>query len=166
MVELIVVGFIAGVVAGISPCILPVLPVVFAVGATTPQTSTDGSEQARRPVENAEDEPSPPAVAGTSAARSAKTGDVETTVLATNTDKGVGARPSGSFRRWWSERSRAVSVAIGLVLSFSLLILAGSEIISLLHLPEGFLKDAGIAVLLVLGVGLLVPKVGEILEKP
>ena len=34
MIGLIVVGFVAGVIAGISPCILPVLPVVLVAGAT------------------------------------------------------------------------------------------------------------------------------------
>jgi len=44
---LYVVGFVAGVVAGISPCILPVLPVVLVAGASTP----------RRPAEPAGDGP-------------------------------------------------------------------------------------------------------------
>ena len=35
LVELIVIGFVAGLIAGISPCILPVLPVVLVAGATT-----------------------------------------------------------------------------------------------------------------------------------
>ena len=37
---LILIGFIAGLVAGISPCVLPVLPVVFVAGATTESPST------------------------------------------------------------------------------------------------------------------------------
>ena len=36
MVELVVVGIVAGFLAGISPCILPVLPVVLVAGASTP----------------------------------------------------------------------------------------------------------------------------------
>ena len=32
----VIIGFVAGVVAGISPCILPALPVVLVAGATTP----------------------------------------------------------------------------------------------------------------------------------
>ena len=36
MLELIAIGFVAGIVAGISPCILPVLPVILFAGATTP----------------------------------------------------------------------------------------------------------------------------------
>ena len=34
VVELVVVGIVAGFLAGISPCILPVLPVVLVAGAT------------------------------------------------------------------------------------------------------------------------------------
>jgi hypothetical protein len=39
-------------------------------------------------------------------------------------------------------------VIAGLVLSFSLLILVGSEVLSLLHLPQDSLRDAGLALLL------------------
>src|ERR671928_2066283 len=34
MVLLLVIGFLAGVVTAISPCVLPVLPIVFAGGAS------------------------------------------------------------------------------------------------------------------------------------
>src|SRR5580693_1697960 len=36
MVELVVVGIVAGFLAGVSPCILPVLPVVLVAGASPP----------------------------------------------------------------------------------------------------------------------------------
>ena len=36
MVELVVVGIVAGFLAGISPCILPVLPIVLVAGASPP----------------------------------------------------------------------------------------------------------------------------------
>ena len=35
MIGLLFIGFVAGIIAGISPCILPVLPVVL-VGWTAP----------------------------------------------------------------------------------------------------------------------------------
>ena len=54
----------------------------------------------------------------------------------------------------------------GLVLSFSVLILAGSEIISLLHLPQDSLRDAGIALLALVGLGYLFPRLGLLLERP
>jgi cytochrome c biogenesis protein CcdA/thiol-disulfide isomerase/thioredoxin len=100
---LILIGFVAGLIAGISPCVLPVLPIVFVAGAT--------------------------------------------------------ASAKSSWRR-------ALSIVLGLVVSFSILILAGAEIVSLFHLPSAFLRDLGIALLIVVGVGLLVPQLGELVERP
>src|ERR1700722_4792035 len=112
MVVLVVVGVVAGFLAGISPCILPVLPVILVAGAT-----------------------------GSNAAGERAAGDVPAKI-------GI-ARP--------------VAVVAGLALSFSVLILAGSEIISLLHLPEDSLRDAGIALLILVGLGYLIPPLGALL---
>ena len=38
--------------------------------------------------------------------------------------------------------------------------------LSALGLPQGLLRDVGIAVLLIIGVSLLIPSVGDLLEKP
>ncbi len=100
---LIFIALVAGLIAGISPCVLPVLPVVFVAGATTKSPS--------------------------------------------------------SLRR-------AVSIVLGLIISFSTLILAGSEIVSLLHLPQTFLHWTGIVLLGVVGVGLCLPQLGHVLERP
>jgi cytochrome c biogenesis protein CcdA/thiol-disulfide isomerase/thioredoxin len=116
MVELILVGIVAGFLAGISPCILPVLPVVLVAGATGTARAADGGETAPR------------------------------------------------SRR--SALGRPLSVIAGLVLSFSVLILAGSEIISRLHLPQDSLRDAGIALLALVGLGYLFPRLGLLLERP
>ena len=59
-----------------------------------------------------------------------------------------------------------MAVVAGLALSFSVLILAGSEIISLLHLPQDSLRDAGIALLILVGLGYLIPPLGALLERP
>jgi len=115
MIGLVLVGVVAGFLAGISPCILPVLPVVLVAGAT-------GSNAA---AQRAGDDARPKA--------------------------GVG---------------RSVAVVLGLVLSFSILILAGSEIISALHLPPDSLQDAGIALLILVGLGYLIPPLGALLERP
>src|SRR5580692_5589584 len=118
MIGLIFVGAVAGLLAGISPCILPVLPVVLVAGATQPGAAEPGTAQPQAaPLRRA----------------------------------GLG---------------RPLAVIGGLILSFSLLILAGSEIISLLHLPQDSLRDAGIALLLVVGLGYLVPPLGALLERP
>jgi cytochrome c biogenesis protein CcdA/thiol-disulfide isomerase/thioredoxin len=62
--------------------------------------------------------------------------------------------------------ARPLAVISGLVVSFSLVVLAGSEILSLLHLPQDSLRDAGIVLLVVVGVGYLIPSVGTLLERP
>ena len=112
MVELVVVGIVAGFLAGISPCILPVLPIVLVAGA------------------------SPPASAETPA-RLPRAG-----------------------------QARSLAVIGGLVLSFSIIVLAGSEILSLLHLPQDALRDAGIVLLVVVGLGYLIPPLGTLIERP
>ena len=118
MVELVLVGIVAGFLAGISPCILPVLPIVLVAGA------------------------SPAANAGTPA------------------DAGTPARlPRAGL-------ARSLAVIGGLVLSFSIIVLAGSEILSLLHLPQDALRDAGIALLIVVGLGYLIPPLGALIERP
>jgi len=61
---------------------------------------------------------------------------------------------------------RSLTVIGGLVLSFSIIVLAGSEILSLLHLPQDALRDAGIVLLAVVGLGYLIPPLGDLLERP
>ncbi len=62
--------------------------------------------------------------------------------------------------------ARPLAVVGGLILSFSLLILAGSEVISLFRLPADSLRDAGIALLILVGLGYLIPPLGLLLERP
>ncbi|MFC4244921.1 cytochrome c biogenesis protein DipZ [Gryllotalpicola reticulitermitis] len=107
---LVIIGFLGGLITGISPCILPVLPVVFLSG-------------------------------GAQSARGDELG-----------------RPTS--------RSRPYLVIAGIVISFSAFTLAGSFVLSLLHLPQDVLEYAGIAVLMLIGVGLIVPRFEAILEKP
>jgi cytochrome c biogenesis protein CcdA/thiol-disulfide isomerase/thioredoxin len=107
-VTLIFVAFAAGLIAGISPCILPVLPIVFVAGVAAP----DANE-----------------------------------------------RPKAAWRR-------SVAIVLGLVLSFSLLVLVGSEILSGLHLPQSTLMWTGIVLLGLVGLGFVVPAIGELIERP
>jgi cytochrome c biogenesis protein CcdA len=113
--ELIVIGVVAGFLAGVSPCIIPVLPVVLVAGGTAPAGPVAGSTTPR-PVRH--------------------------------------------------RLLRPVAVVAGLVLSFSLLVLAGSALLSLLHLPQDALRDVGIALLVVVGVGYLIPPVAALIERP
>jgi len=105
MFTLVVVGLLGGLITSLSPCILPVLPIVLAAGMTG---STEEGRQVRRPL----------------------------------------------------------LVIAGLVASFSLATLFGSLVLSSLGLPQDSLRDAGIAVLLLVGLGMVIPKLGDLLERP
>ncbi|HET9128988.1 MAG TPA: cytochrome c biogenesis protein DipZ [Propionibacteriaceae bacterium] len=100
----IIIGFLGGLITGISPCILPVLPVVFFSG-------------------------------GLDSARAAS--------------------------RW-----RPYQVIAGLVLSFGLFALVGSLILAALRLPQDLFRWAGIGILALVGLGLMVPRIEQLVEKP
>lgn len=115
----IIIGFLGGLVTGISPCILPVLPVIFFSG---------GLDSARR---------DPGAAPGEDDA------------------------PARAVSRW-----RPYQVIAGLVISFSVFTLLGSLLLSLLGLPQDIFRWAGIAVLAAVGLGMLIPRLEEWLERP
>jgi cytochrome c biogenesis protein CcdA/thiol-disulfide isomerase/thioredoxin len=153
VIELVIIGFVAGIVCGISPCIIPVLPVILVAGATAPKVTATNSVSRTRPTPGAgHPAPRPAATAGRVATlRAAKIDDVTT---------------PGVPRARWRSQARPVSVVAGLVVSFSLLILAGSEVISALGLPQQFLRDAGIWLLVVIGASFLIPALSTLLERP
>src|SRR5438876_7281043 len=99
MVLLLVIGFLAGVVTAISPCVFPVLPILFAGGA------------------------------------------------------------SGGKRRPYA-------IIAGLVLSFALFTLFAAWVLDKLGLPKDLLRNVSIGFLFLLAATLLVPKVGEWVERP
>jgi len=96
---LIAVAFVAGVVTALSPCVLPVLPVVLAGG-------TGGGD--RRPY----------------------------------------------------------AVIAGLVVSFTAFTLAATALLSALGLPDDLLRNVAIGVVALVGLSLLWPRLGELLERP
>ena len=49
MIGLVIVGVVAGFLAGISPCILPVLPVILVAGATGSNAAGERAADVRRP---------------------------------------------------------------------------------------------------------------------
>ncbi len=100
MAELLVVAFLGGLITGLSPCIVPVIPVVMAGGSTD------------------------------------------------------------------ANRARPYLIIAGVVVSFSVSVLFASSLLSFLHLPQDLLFWLGVALLGALSVGLLVPKVGELIERP
>src|SRR5947209_15869561 len=99
MVLLLLIGFVAGVVTAISPCVLPVLPILLAGGAA-------------------------------------------------------------------GGRRRPYAIIAGLVLSFTVFTLTAAWIIDRLGLPDDFLRNAALVLLFVVAATLLVPRLGELLERP
>lgn len=98
MWEIALIGVIGGLVTGVSPCVLPVLPVVLAVSA--------------------------------------------------------------------GDRRRPYLIAVGIALGFAVITLLGTLVIHALGLPGGFLRWAGIIMLALVGLGMLVPQLGDLLERP
>lgn len=124
VMDLIIIGLLGGLITGISPCILPVLPVIFLTG---------GAQSARFEPQNAD------------------------------TD---GAGRAAASRTLPARRSRPYLVIAGLITSFTLVTLVGSLLLGLLHLPQDVIRWVGIAVLVLIGVGLMVPRFEQLLEKP
>jgi cytochrome c biogenesis protein CcdA/thiol-disulfide isomerase/thioredoxin len=123
MFTLVLIGFLGGLITGISPCILPVLPVIFFSGAQT-----------------------------------ARADSVE--------ESGGGVATMVKTKRSLSEALRPYWVIAGLVLSFSLVTLLGTALLSLLHLPQDAIRWAGLVALTAIGLGLIFPRFEEMLEKP
>src|SRR5271156_6978933 len=121
MLTLALIGFLGGLITGISPCILPVLPVIFFSG-------TQSADAATSP----------------------------------ETEGAVAVKP----KRGLSDTLRPYRVIGGLVLSFSVVTLLGSALLTLLHLPQDALRWAGIIALTLIGIGLIFPQFEQILEKP
>ena len=97
MLILLAIGFLAGVVTAVSPCVLPVLPILLAGGAS-----------GRKPLR----------------------------------------------------------IVAGLVVSFSVFTLFAAWLLDQLDLPDDFLRNAAIVLLLVMAVTLLVPRAGLLIERP
>lgn len=118
MFTLALIGFLGGLITGISPCILPVLPVIFFSGTQS--------------------------------------------VRADASPGGVALETKPTL----SDRLRPYRVIAGLVLSFSVVTLAGSALLSLLHLPQDAIRWVALIALVLIGVGLIFPKFEALLEKP
>ena len=99
MLLLLAVAFVAGIVTAISPCVLPVLPIVLAGGAT------GGS---RRPY----------------------------------------------------------AIVAGLVVSFTVFTLTATALLTALGLPDDLLRNLAIAVIVVVGLSLVWPRLGDLLGRP
>ena len=141
MVTLILIGFLGGLITGVSPCVLPMLPVIFfAGGSGTADAGQPGTTATRVPAFATVGGPAPDS-------RSAATGPGT-----------VGDRPRRS--------RRPLKIIAGLILSFSVFTLAGSFLLTALGLPQDFLRWAGLVVLSIIGLGLIFPRVEEIIQRP
>jgi cytochrome c biogenesis protein CcdA/thiol-disulfide isomerase/thioredoxin len=104
MLTLALIGLVGGLITGVSPCVLPMLPIVFFA---------------------------------------------------------AGHAEGGRTSPW-----RAVTVIAGLVVGFSFFTLLGTSLLALLGLPDSFLRWAGVTMLALVGIGMLIPAVGHLLERP
>jgi cytochrome c biogenesis protein CcdA/thiol-disulfide isomerase/thioredoxin len=124
VLTLALIGLIGGLVTGISPCILPVLPVIFFTGAQAADTRTS------------------------------------------DTGGKGGVAVAERIETKAPSRARPYLVIAGLVVSFTLVTLFGSLLLSVLGLPQDVLRWAGLIVLALIGIGLIVPRFEHLLEKP
>lgn len=147
MLPLILIGFLGGLIAGLSPCVLPILPLIFFAGGT----GTAENGQAQR-MSSADDGAAP----ATSSAPIA---------ASTAADRRRGRRPA-RLRPDRLQDRRPMKIIAGLVLSFSLITLAGSLLLSALGLPQSFFRWAGLIVLVLVGLGLIFPRVQELISRP
>ncbi len=116
MLSLALIGLVGGLITGISPCILPVLPVIFFSG-----TQRSGKQ------------------------------DADGGGIAVKTKREV-----------W----RPYLVIGGLVMSFSLVTLVGSALLSSLHLPQDAIRWIALVALVAIGLGLIFPRFEQLLERP
>ena len=147
----LLLGLLGGLVTGISPCILPVLPVLFlgaAGGRDSAKVATASSP------ENASNSVDP---------------GLFRVAPGVNVGKGSGS-PKVAARKADDDSPsvarRPLLIVAGLITSFMLITVAGSALLSLLHLPQTAIRWAGIVLLVAVGIGMIVPKVMEVLERP
>lgn len=146
----LLLGLLGGLVTGISPCILPVLPALFLGAAGGKETTNAATASFPESPTNAVD----PALFR----------------VAPGVSLGGGGTPAVAARKTAdnspSVARRPLLIVAGLVTSFMLITIAGSALLTLLHLPHTAIRWAGIVALVAVGVGMIVPKVMEILERP
>ena len=135
----LLLGLLGGFITGISPCILPVLPALFlgAAGGRTSNEAPQSSEGGKAGIDPSLFRVAPGVNLGGEAPKKAA----------------VKADGSDSVTR------RPVLIVLGLVT-------AGSALLSLLNLPQALIRWTGIVLLLAVGIGMIVPKIMEVLERP
>ncbi len=89
---------------------------------------------------------------------------------AQSTGTGTAAKSEGAVavkpKRTLSATLRPYRVIGGLVLSFSVVTLLGSALLSVLHLPQDAIRWVALVALVAIGIGLIFPRFEQLLEKP
>ena len=162
MILLVIIGFLAGIVTGISPCVLPVLPIVFASGAASALPEDDQQDQPQ-------DQPaSAPALAAVGAGSPSGVDRPASQPSAGSDAARTEGRPRPSRTGMRTDRRerRPIAVVAGLVGSFGVFTLLGVWLLTALHLPLDVLRWIGVVVVGLVGLSLLVPAVASVLEYP
>lgn len=153
---LALVGLLGGFITGISPCILPVLPVIFFAGGAQ-GARIDSRETAQQT-----------AIKGLNfTPQSLAINSLAISNTATNTPQKV-TEPAPKIQTHTKTISpwRPYMVVLGLVLSFTTMTLLVSTIVNLLGLPADFFHWAGIILLTTIGLAMIFPRLMAALEKP
>lgn len=141
MLALILLGLLGGLMTGVSPCVLAILPIIFFAGAAGPErkqySTADGDTKSAASTADSEQ-------------------PEELTALA----------EEQSPKRRSFIGGRPLKIIAGVIVSLTILTLAGSLILSALGLPDSLLRWIGVALLVVVGLGLIFPQVDELIQKP
>jgi cytochrome c biogenesis protein CcdA/thiol-disulfide isomerase/thioredoxin len=151
VITLVLIGLVGGLITGISPCVLPVLPVIFLTGGAQGARNAPEPPQARAQAPARRPQRVPAAVG----ARGASAGAAE---------PASPAAPEPGRQR--AAGSRPYLVVAGLTLSFSAFTLLGTLVLSVLPLPKDIIRWAGLVVLVLVGIAMMFPRVQDLLERP
>ena len=151
VLTLIAVGLVAGLVTGLSPCVLPVLPGILAASSLGTAGSARRPAGAGIPAAAMVDPNGAPGASRSGLGSASGPDPAGTSAVA------PGAAPS-------VDRRRPYLIIAGLLTSFTLLTLLGTALVAAVGIPEDWLRWAGIAVMVLVGIGLLVPAIGHRFE--
>jgi cytochrome c biogenesis protein CcdA/thiol-disulfide isomerase/thioredoxin len=162
---------VGGLITGISPCVLPVLPVIFlsggAQGARIARRSAGAASDAAPSIPAAVTVPSAPVPADTIVEPIGPSvpGQAGPEPAAASGTPAAEPEPAaaGPSRR---DGGRPYLVVAGLALSFSAFTLFGTLILSALPLPKDIIRWVGLVVLVLVGLAMMVPRVQDLLERP
>lgn len=150
----LLLGLLGGLITGISPCILPVLPTIFLGAAGGPDSQRNNRESG-----------APSAAAPPTDSKA----NIDPALFQVAPGITLGERPARATvktQRAQDTARRPLLIVAGLVTSFMLITVAGSALLSALHLPNTLIRWVGVALLLAVGLGMIMPRVMEVLERP